>query len=80
MATVASIVCVHAWRNTPDGDCEYCDPAEQAPHGWCVYTRTETPSDPQQPFDLSNECDFSTQAEAMAEAQSRAAGGEIRVY
>lgn len=45
---------------------------DKEPDGWCVYTRHD-PENTHHPFDLSNEQDFATYEEALAEAQTRAA-------
>lgn len=70
-------VCVHAWRwiADPQGmSQEHCDPDDE-PDGWCVYTRHDFDQDPADgiPFELVDEADFDTEAEAMAEAERRAA-------
>lgn len=77
---IEGAVYVHGWRWN-DGVQEYYDNAA-ACDGFCVYTRIETPADMQQPFDLSNELDFDTLEEAMANgrARARALGLELRDY
>ena len=60
---------LHGFTSTDDGGTEYTDDASLI-EGYCVYIRTETPDDAQQPFDISNEEDFTT----LEAAQDCAAG------
>lgn len=58
---------LHGWRNLPCGSQEYCD---ENPDGWSTYVRHETPDDPRQPFNISNEQDHAT----LQDARERAGG------
>lgn len=62
---------LHAFVNLPDGAQEYTDDGKAA-DGFCTYVRRETPGDPQQPFDISNEQDHATRADAERCAQEMA--------
>jgi hypothetical protein len=77
---IEGAVYVHGWRWI-DGSQEHWHNTAEC-HGFCVYTRIETPADIQQPFDLSNELDFDTLEEALNNGQARAdaLGLELRDY
>jgi hypothetical protein len=77
----ANTIQVHPWELLPCGAQSYCH-APNTPDGWCVYTRIETPNDPQQPFDIIDEEDFATLPEALAAAYARSKriGYEVEEY
>lgn len=62
---------LHGFTTLADGSQEHSDDWMQI-DGWCVYIRTETPNDPQQPFDINNEADFADFPTAKAHAQGLA--------
>ena len=65
---------LHAWKNAPSDDCEYCDASEETPDGWCIYTRTDFDNEGKgAPFDIFEELDFPDYASALAAGQERAA-------
>lgn len=64
------------WDASVGDEVVYQEHAEaEPPDGWCVYTRREGPVDWRDPsdFDISNDQDFATYEEALAEATQRAA-------
>jgi hypothetical protein len=74
---------IHGWQELPCGSQEYSDHwAGEACNGFCVYLRTDTPSDPSQPFDISGEADFRTieAAESYALQMSLHHACEIERY
>ena len=82
---LALSVCIHAFRETPDGDVTYCDfDAGEVPHGWTVYTRRDFDDDAtgHRMFDIDDdEIDFpaADYIAAYTEACNRAAKLGARV-
>jgi hypothetical protein len=79
----ASTVCLHGTMADDEGNpaATYADPHEAT--GWCVYTRTDfEESGKPHPagFDISDEMDFESRAEALAEAETRAKRLGVRVF
>lgn len=56
-------VILQAFHTHASGDQSYTDNPDET-DGWCVYIRTETPDDPQQPFSIDDVGDFETRPEA----------------
>lgn len=80
-APVAVAVMLHAWVNTPEGDCTYCDPTEETPDGWCIYTRSDfDDAGLVAPFDISDEQDFEDWESALAAGQARAAALGVQLH
>ena len=50
---------IHGWQSLPCGSLEYADywTGENC-DGFCAYVRTDTPDNPGQPFDITEERDF----------------------
>lgn len=80
-------VCLHGWYWTDDAAGngeeyqEYTDNPDQA-DGWSVYLRRDFPGNEAEPFELDDELDFPTYAEALAAAEAMAAahGCEMQEY
>jgi len=70
---VESHVCLHGWVTLPSGEVEYADLELEDVDGYSVYFRFPTPQDPQQPFDITDEQDFTSLEEARFYAQGLAA-------
>lgn len=62
---------LHAFITLPDGGQEYTDDEKKA-DGFSTYVRRETPEDPQQPFDISNEQDHAHIQTAINRARQMA--------
>ena len=67
-------ICLHAWTQVGEAYQEYADPSRGDPvDGWCVYRRIETPEDAEQPFEIVEDEDFTSEDAARARAAELAA-------
>lgn len=66
-ATPERRVICHGTMILDNGDHTHADGASN-PDLWSVYLRTETPEDPQQPFDITEEKDFKYVSDAHSYA------------
>lgn len=60
-------ILIHAVMTDENGDSGYAE-IDQA-ESFAVYVRTETPEDPQQPFDISDDSDHATLQDAIDQAK-----------
>ena len=84
-AETITAICLHAFMNTPDGGSTYVDAdflaEDEKVDGWCVYTRTDAAERGEETgeFDLSDEQDFATYEEALAEGEARATRHDVEL-
>lgn len=78
-------ICLHAFMNTEEGGSTYVDEDHleegERVDGWSVYTRTDAAERGEDTgeFDLSDEKDFATYEEALAEGEARATRHDVEL-